>query len=820
MADKFPEHAQVVIIGGGIVGCSVAYHLCKLGWKDVVVLERKTIASGTSWAAAGLLGQLWSNAALTKLAVYGADLYSRLEEETGQPTGYLRPGSIRVAQTKARKEEYDRSMQMARAFGIEMEEISLDEAKRLFPLLNTDDLEAAWFQPNDGHTNPEDTTQALAKGARRDGARIIENVKVTDIDFEHGTVSGVNTIKGVKTDQGDITCEYLAICAGMWSHRLGKKLGISLPLFAAEHMHMTTNPIEGTYKGMPYLRDMDGYIYIKEEMGGLLMGGFEPVAKPWGMDGIPDNFQYTQLQEDWDQFEIFMQSAVKRVPAFADAEVNSLTTVPESFTPDTAYMLGEVPGVNNLFVATGMNSVGITSAGGAGRALAQWVDQGYPEEDLWAVDVRRFYGWQHNSAYLHDRVIEAVGNLYADHWPFKQPETARNVRQTPFHDRLAARGACFGVVAGWERANWFAPEGVKAEYQYSWGRQNWFDYSAAEHMAIRENVGVYDLSSMAKYLVQGRDALKTLQFICCNDIDGPVGKVVYTQMLNERGGIEADITVTRLAADKFFIVSPGACGVRDFDFINRHIGKDDFTTLTEVPSGYTMLAVMGPKSRDLLQTLTDADLSNEAFPFATAQEIDIAYARPLAVRMSFVGELGWELYIPTEFSNNVFDALMEAGKAFDLKLVGLHALDSLRLEKGYKHWSADITPDNTPFEAGLGFCVKMQKQDFLGKAALAKHKESGLKRKLVMFSIKDPEPLAYHDEPIYRDNVLVSENTHGAFSHVLGCAIGMCYLKNPEGITDEWIKAGSYEINVAGNMYPIEIHLEPVYDPKSHRVRM
>ena len=784
------------------------------------MLERKSIASGTTWAAAGLMGQLWSNAALTKLAVYGADLYARLEEETGQPTGYLRSGSIRVAQTKARKEEYDRSMQMARAFGVEMEEISLDEAKKLFPLMHTDDLEAAWFQPNDGHANPEDTTQALAKGARTGGAKIIENIKVTDIEFEQGIISGVNTVKGVKTDQGDIACEYLVNCAGMWSHILGKKLGINFPLYAAEHMHMTTNPIEGTYKGMPYIRDMDGYIYIKEEMGGLLMGGFEPVAKPWGMEGIPDNFKYTQLQEDWDQFEIFMNTAVVRVPAFENAEVNSLTTVPESFTPDTAYMLGEMPGVKNLFVATGMNSVGITSAGGAGWALAQWMDQGYPNEDLWAVDVRRFYGWQQNSRYLHDRVVEAVGNLYADHWPFKQPETARNVRQTPFHDRLAKQGACFGVVAGWERANWFAPEGVKAEYEYSWGRQNWFDYSAAEHMAIRENVGVYDLSSMAKFLVQGRDALKTLQYICCNDVDVPVGKVVYTQILNERGGIEADITVTRLAEDKFFIVSPGACGVRDFDTINRCIGRDDFVTLTEVTSGYTMLAVMGPKSRELLQTLTDADLSNEAFPFATAQEIDIAYARPLAIRMSFVGELGWELYIPSEFSNNVFDALMAAGQEFDLKLVGLHALDSLRLEKGYKHWSADITPDDTPFEAGLGFCVKMDKPDFIGKEVLVQQKKSAMERKLVMFSIEDPGPLAYHDEPIYRDGELVAENTHGAFSHVLGCSIGMCWLKHSEGIDDAWIMAGKYEINIAGKLFPIKIHLEPVYDPKSQRVRL
>ena len=814
MPGKIPTQAQVVIIGGGIVGCSVAYHLCKLGWQDVVLLERKSIASGTSWAAAGLLGQLWSTSALTKLAVYGADLYSRLEEETGQPTGYQRPGSIRVAQTEERKSEFNRSMAMARSFGIEMEEISLEEARKMFPLLNTSDLVAVWFQPNDGHTNPEDTTQALSKGARMGGANLIEGIKVTNILLKSGAVSGV------RTDQGNISCEYVVNCAGMWAREIGKMVGVSIPLHAAEHMHLATNPIEGTYKGMPYLRDMDGYIYIKEEMGGLLMGGFEPEAKPWGMNGISEDFAYTQLQEDWDQFEIFMQNAIKRVPAFQDAEVNSLTTVPESFTPDTAYMLGEAPGVKNFFVAAGMNSVGITSAGGAGRALAQWIDQGYPEEDLWSVDIRRFYGWQANHRYLYDRTTEAVGNLYADHWPYKQPRTARNARCTPFHDRLAARGACFGVVAGWERVNWFAPEGVKPEYKYSWGRQNWFDYSAAEHMAVRENVGVYDLSSMANFLVQGRDAMQELQNICANNVDVPVGKVVYTQMLNERGGIESDLTVTRLAADKYFIVTPGATGTRDFDWIQRHLRKDAYAVLTDVTSAYTMLAVMGPKSRDLLIQLTDADLSNESFPFASAKEIDLAYARLIAVRMSFVGELGWELYIPAEFSNNVFDALMAEGKKFNLKLVGLHALDSLRLEKGYKHWSADITPYDTPFEANLGFCVAMDKGDFIGRDALVKQTESGLKRKLVIFTLEDSEPLIYHDEPIYRNGELISENTHGAYSHLFGCAIGMCYLKHPDGISDEWIMEGKYEINVEGKLFPIKIHLKPPYDPETERVKM
>ncbi len=815
MNSQLPSQAQVVIIGGGIVGCSTAYHLVEMGWKDVVLLERKGISSGTSWAAAGLLGQLWSTSPLTRLAKYGADLYAGLEAKTGQPTGYKRNGSIRVSRTQARRSEYLRSLGMARAFGIKMEEISLEEARRLFPVMQTDDLTGAWYQPDDGVTNPEDTTQALAKGARMGGATIIEKTKVLDIETKQGAVVGV------KTDQGYIQCEYVVNCAGMWGREVGKMVGVSLPLLAAEHMHVITEPIDGVYKDMPYLRDMDGYIYIKEEMGGLLMGGFEPNAKTWGVKGIPDDFEYTQLDEDWDQMELFFENAIIRVPAFAETGITNITTVPESFTPDTSYLLGEAPGVKNFFVACGMNSVGITSAGGAGMAIATWIIQGYPEEDLWPVDVRRYNPWQNNLKYIEERVnVESVGNLYTDHWPFKQPTSSRNVLKTPIHDRLKDLGACFGVVSGWERANWFAPEGVPPKYEYSWGRQNWFEYSAQEHMNIRENVGIYDLTSMGKFIMEGRDAEQVLQNLCGNNVAVPMGKVVYTQMLNERGGIEADITVTKIAEDKFFIITAGATTVRDFDWIKRHTPQDAHAVLTDVTWSYSMLGVMGPKSRDLLTKVTDADLSNDAFPFATAKDIYIGYSTAFAVRMSFVGELGWELYIPTPFAQGIFDELMEAGKEFDIKMCGLHAVDSLRLEKGYRHWSGDISPDDTPYEAGLGFAVDLNKDDFIGKEALLKQKQEGIKRKLVIFTIDDPEPLIYHDEPIYCNGQIIGENTHGAYSHVTEHAIGMFYLDNEDGVTDEWILGNQYEIEVEDNKYPITIHLKAPYDPNGKSIKV
>jgi 4-methylaminobutanoate oxidase (formaldehyde-forming) len=563
MTEKIPHQAQIVIIGGGIIGCSVAFHLTKIGWTDLVLLERKELACGTTWAAAGLLTQLRQNQQMTNLAKYTVDLYETLEAETGVATGFRRSGAVAVCQTADRRKELLRGAAMARAFGIEMNEISPKEAGELVPGMRTDDLVAAFYLPRDGVTNPIETTRALAKGAKMGGAKIFENVKVTDINVAKGAVCGVTT------DQGDIACEYVVNCAGMWSRHVGQMVNVSVPLHAAEHMHAVTLPIEGLKKHFPTVRDFDGVTYFKSESDGILFGGFEVESKPWGMKGIPLDIMYHELQEDWDQFQTFMDCALKRFPAMKTAQIRHLSVVPESFTPDTAFMLGEAPGLKNFFVGCGMNSVGIQSAGGVGRALAHWIDKGHPEEQLWPVDIRRYFPWQRNARYLHDRIVESVGVLYQHHFPNRQRTTARPVICSPIHDRLAALGAAFSQNAGWERADWFAPRGVKPLHEYSWGRPNWFEYQREEHLAVREGVGLYDLTSMGKFLVQGRDAASALQSLCANDVAVPVGNVVYTPILNERGGFETDVTITRFSEDTFFVVTAAATVVHDFDYFNQ-----------------------------------------------------------------------------------------------------------------------------------------------------------------------------------------------------------------------------------------------------------
>jgi glycine cleavage system T protein len=815
MVEAFPTQARVVIIGGGIVGCSTAYHLARLGWRDVVLLERRQLTCGTTWHAAGLVGQLRATYTMTRLAQYSAELFRGLEAETGSATGFRQTGSLAVASEHERFEELKRGVSMAHSFGLAAEVLRPDEAAARWPLLNADDLVGGIFLPTDGKTNPVDTAQALAKGARMRGARIFEDVAVTDIRHKGGKVTGIETSRGA------IAAEYVVLCGGMWSRNLGRLAGVNVPLHAAEHFYVVSEPITGLPPDLPTLRDPSGTIYAKEDAGKLLVGCFEPVAKPWGMDGIPESFCFDQLPADLEHIEPMLTHAVHRIPILGETGLQLFFNGPESFTPDDRYLLGETPELKNFYLATGFNSVGIQSSGGAGKVLAEWIAEGHPPMDLWDVDIRRVMPFQSNARYLHDRTVETLGLLYAMHWPFRQYETARGVRKSPLHDRLASRGACFGETAGWERPNWYAPAGVEPRYDYSYGRQNWFAHSAAEHRAVRERVGLFDQSSFGKFLLQGRDAERVMSRLSSNDVAVTPGRVVYTQWLNERGGIEADLTVTRLAEDAYLIVTSATGQVRDFHWLHSHIDADERAIATDVTSAYAVIGVMGPQARALLQSLSPDDLSNDAFPFGTAREIDLAYARVRAARLTYVGELGWELYVPTEFALGVFDAIAEAGERFGLAMAGYHAMNSLRMECGYRHWGHDIGDEDTPLEGGLGFAVAFDKKGgFIGRDALLRRRETGLGRRLVQFALKDAGGMLYHDEPIIRDGVIVGRLTSGMFGHTIGRALGMGYVLHPSVAEPSFIRAGKWEIEIAGERHSADASLAPFYDPRRERVRM
>jgi len=801
------------VIGGGIAGCSVAYHLTKLGWRDVLLLERRDISCGTTWHAAGLVGQLRATQNLTRLAKYGGDLYEKLEAETGQATGFRRPGSLSLARNAERMHELKRLASMARCFDVDVEVITPAEAGRRWPLMRTDDLVGALWLPRDGRTNPIDTTLALAKGARQGGATVLENVAVTGIRVDNGRVAGVTT------SHGEVACEAVVNCAGMWARDVGRMAGVTVPLHASEHFYIVTEPMAGVAPDLPVLRDTDGYIYVREEVGGLLMGGFEPVAKPWGMDGIPADFGFSLLPEDWEHFQVLMEQAIIRIPAIETAPVRRHVNGPESFTPDGRYLLGEAPECKGFYVAAGFNSIGIASGAGAGRAVAEWIVGGEPPMDLWDVDVRRVAPFQGNARYLRDRTVEMVGALYAMHWPFLQPVTSRGVRKSVLHDRLAGRGACFGVVMGWERANWYAKPGMEPAYRYSYGRQNWFECASEEHRAVREAVGLFDQSSFCKLRLEGPDALAVLQRLCANDVDVAPGRLVYTQMLNARGGIEADLTVTRLAADAFMIVTSAAASTHNAHWIRRHLGESR-AVLTDVTSSETVLGVMGPRSRELLAGLTDADLSSAAFPFLSSREIWLASAPVRAARVTYVGELGWELYVPAEFAGGVYDAVVAAGEALGLRHAGYHAMDSLRIEKAYRSWGHDVGCEDTPLESGLGFAVRWDKRGtFNGRDALLAQREKPLMRGLVVFVLDDAEPLLYHDEPVWRDGALVGRIASGAYGHTIGRSVGLGWVSHPDGVTDAFITSGRWEIEIACERRRARAQLAPPYDPKSLRVR-
>jgi 4-methylaminobutanoate oxidase (formaldehyde-forming) len=816
--EKFPSQARVVIIGGGVVGCSLAYHLTRLGWRDVVLLERRQLTCGTTWHAAGLVGQLRATQNMTRLAQYTTNLYKTLEQETGQATGFRQHGSLSLATNAARLEELRRGASMARVFGLEVAEISVDEARRRWPLLNTDDVVGAVFLPGDGQTNPVDTTMALAKGARQGGARILEHTQVTAIHTRPG--GRVPVVTGVSTNRGDIAAEVVVNCAGMWGRQVGAMAGVNVPLHACEHFYVVTGLIDGLPPDLPVLRDTDSCAYYKGEAGKLLLGAFEPNAKPWGMQGIPEDFCFDQLPDDLAHFEPVLEAAMHRVPVLAEAGIQTFFNGPESFTPDNRYLLGEAPELRNLYVAAGFNSIGIQSAGGAGKVLAEWIAAGHAPMDLWDVDIRRMFPFQGEADYLFKRATEALGLLYAMHWPYRQYETARGIRLSPLHDRLAAVGACFGEVAGWERANWFAPAGVAPHYAYSYGRQNWFPHAAEEHRAVREAVGLFDQTSFAKYVLAGPDAEAVLQRICANDVAVPVGRVVYTPWLNDRGGIEADLTVTRLADDRYAIVTSAATAGRDWHWLWRHLPEDARVTLHDETDEWAVLSVMGPHSRALLGEVTRADLGNGAFPFATMQQIELAGVPVRAQRITYVGELGWELYVPAAQAVAVFDALWAAGPAHGLRLCGMHVLDSCRIEKAYRHWGHDISDEDTPLAAGLAWtCAWDKGADFLGREALLPLREQPLTRRLVQFALDDPQPLLYHNEPIWRDGEIVGHLTSGNYGHHLGCAIGLGYVHHAGGVDADFVRAGRYEIEVACERYPARASLRPLYDPRGERVR-
>jgi 4-methylaminobutanoate oxidase (formaldehyde-forming) len=810
-----PTTAQAVIVGGGIIGCSTAYHLTRLGW-DVVLLERKKLTSGTTFHAAGLVGQLRSSANITQLLGYSVDLYKRLEAETGQATGWKMNGGLRLACNEERWTEVKRQATTAHSFGLEMELLTPKEAQDLWPLMQVDDVIGAAFMPTDGQANPSDITLSLAKGARMKGAQIFEDTKVTRVIVEKGV------IKGVETDKGRIDCGVVIACCGQWTRAFAKQVGVNVPLVSVEHQYMVTEPIKGVTSDLPTLRDPDRLTYYKEEVGGLVMGGYEPNPIPWAVDGIPEDFHYSLLESDFDHFEPMMELALGRVPALETAGIKTLTNGPESFTPDGNFIIGEAPELRNFFVGAGFNAFGIAAGGGAGMALAEWVKAGEPPFDLWAADIRRFGRPHFDTDWVRTRTIEAYGKHYTMAWPHEEHSSGRPCRRSPLYGELAGQGACFGEKLGWERPNWFADaaRGESPKDVYSFGRQNWFEAVGREHRAARKAAVIFDQSSFAKFALKGPDALAALNWIAANDVDKPVGALTYTQMLNDRGGIECDLTVARVARDEFYIVTGTGYATHDFDWIARNIPEGLNCQLFDITSSNAVLSLMGPKARDILQAMTRDDVSNAAFPFGTARTIGIAGCPVMALRVTYVGELGWELHLPVEYAVTVYRALTQAGAPLGLVNAGYRAIESCRLEKGYRAWGSDIGPDHTPDEAGLSWAVKIRKNiPFKGREAVTAQREKGVAKMLACFTVDDPGVVLLGRETIYRNGERAGWLTSGGYGHTLGQSIGYGYVRNPDGVDRDYVLSGSYELEVATERVPCRVHMAPLYDPAMERVK-
>ena len=813
-----PEKASAVVVGGGVIGASVAYHLARQGWQDVVLLERKQFACGTTWHAAGLVGTMRANESHARLLEYSMNLLGEIEAESEQSTGFRQVGSLSIAHSEARWQELRRVAAMNNAFGVtQVDTITTAEAKALFPLMNDEGILGATFVEQDGKANPTDVTMAFIKSARKRGAQCLEGITVDDILIENGKVVGV------ATERGSIQTDFVVNCAGLWARNLGRKHNVNIPLHACEHYYAVTEKHPDVTPDLPVFRDYDRCTYVKEDAGSLLVGIFEPKARAWGQKGIPKDFSFDEIPgHPEEQLMPVLEHAMERIPMLADVGWRTFFCGPESFTPDDQWHVGEVPNVKNYFVACGLNSIGIQSAGALGKACAEWMEKGHAPLDLWGNDIRRVYPFMGTQQYIQERVEESLGLLYARHYPFLQFETARGVRFSPIHQRLQEANACFGSVAGWERPNWFAPKGVEPKYEYSFGKQNWFDYSAAEHKAAREGVVLFDQSTFSKYLIQGKDAAKNLQRICSADVDVEPDRIVYTHWLNDRGGIEADLTVTRMGENSYMAVSAAATTHKDLDWLNKNIDPDSHTFVTDVTNQWAVFGVMGPRSRELLEPLLGLSLASDVFPFGCSIEAEIGYWPVRVTRVSFVGELGWEIYVPVDMAMPVFDRILEAGKSVDLKLAGLHALDSCRIEKKFLHFGHDVADEDTPLEAGVGFVCALDKSiPFIGHDAIARQKESGshFNKRLVQFLVNDPEPQLYHHEPILMNDQLVGYLTSGNYGHTLGGSVGLGYVKQAEKIDKALVESASWAIDIGGTRFSATASLSALYDPRAERMR-
>ena len=813
---ELPTSARVVVVGGGIVGCSTAYHLAKLGWTDTVLVEKHQLTSGSTFHAAGLVGQLRTSANITQLLGNSVELYRRLEAETGQATGWKMNGGLRLACNAERWTEVRRQATTAKSFGLEMHLLSPREAQELWPLMEIDDLVGAAFLPTDGQASPSDITMALARGARLAGATLCEHTEVLSIEVDDGR------IRAVVTDRGRIECEKVVICAGQWTRDLAATVGVSVPLVSVEHQYVITEPFTPEVpRSLPTLRDPDRLTYYKEEVGGLVMGGYEPNPIPWAVDGIPRPFQFQLLDADVDHFAPIMELAIGRVPALAEVGIRTLINGPESFTPDGNFILGEAPELANLYVGAGFNAFGIAAGGGAGQALAEWVHDGRPPFDLWVVDLRRFGRPHRDVDWVRSRTLEAYAKHYTMAWPFEEHHSGRPARTSPLYERLGAAGAVFGEKLGWERPNWYhdAGRGEVDHDVYTYGRQNWFDAVGREHRACREAAALIDQTSFAKYALKGSDAGAALDRLCANNVRKPVGSLTYTQLLDERGGIQCDLTVARVGRDEFYLVTGTGFATHDLDWIDRNLPAGAHVEAFDITSGWSVLTLMGPQSRHILQQVTRADVSNDAFPFGTLQTVGIAGCPVRALRVTYMGELGWELHLPVEYAARVYDRLMDAGAAYGLVNAGYRAIESCRLEKGYRAWGSDIGPDHTPVEAGLGWAVKLRSGiEFIGRDAIVAQREQGVRKLLTTFTV-DPGVVLLGRETIYRDGERCGWLTSGGFGYTVDRSIGMGYVRNPSGVTADWVLAGSYELEVATERVRAEATLSPLYDPTNTRVK-